>query len=279
MPKSRNTSAANAQSAQNADDQTTAASRGELSQFDLIMLMVMLSQNERSGLLEIHETPHSLECWLHKGRVVHLQSTELMGVPALTLILSQLMSQPQGYFFFKENKSCYRPSMDSSVDGALYHALAHLPEKELPCEGPARFSDPKRIASMEWNEGEQKVLMRVKQGEPLLDITSDARARNQLARLARLGLLKKRSVRTARLILTLTHDVMGVVVVDQKLLRRWQDDLGRRVNDVVLRTDDNELFSFLVKQSPDLGTDLLVPPDIFMRHHLYGGEAVMVRPI
>lgn len=258
---------------------TTATSSGDLEQFDLISIMIMLAQSEKTGLLAIAETPHSLECWITKGRIVHLKSGELLGVPALTLILSQLASKAQGKFLFQEREAYVQPSLDIGIDTAIFQGLVHLPEKPLPCKGPARFTDSKRIASMEWKQSDQEIVLKVNKGMPLSDIAKSAKARSVLWRLSRLGLLRKRKARTARLTLTLTHDVIDAVVIDQKLLKRWQNDLGRRVAGVAICTDEGYEYSFLVKQSPDLGADMLVPPDIFIRNNLYANDPVLVRPL
>ena len=124
-----------------------------------------------------------------------------------------------------------------------------------------------------------KVLRRIEQQTPISELWKDRMARGLISRLLRLGLLKERRSRVARLTVTVTHEVRGVALVDDLIMRRWKEDLVRHPQLLALRDDAGNTYRYPLRSGPNLGTHLLLPPDLIMQTRLRAGESVLVKPI
>lgn len=248
---------------------------GNLEHFDLLQLLTMLAQNAKSGVLTVQQREEQFEAWLLEGRVRHLQFGKLHGV----LALAALLKQSGGQFQFDEGRPCPAPTMNESVDSVALSALGNLPEAPMPFAGPARFTAPERIEAVEWPEADQRVLERIQQQTPMRELWQEARARKLVSRLLRLGLIKERKSRVARLTIAITREVRGVAVVDELILKRWKEDLARQPETLALRDDSGQTYTFVLRGGPGIGTRLLLPPDLIMQTPLRAGESVLAKPL
>ncbi|MFC4452842.1 DUF4388 domain-containing protein [Deinococcus sonorensis] len=245
-----------------------------LETFDFLELLVMLAEGRRTGVLRVFRE-HEFQAWLRDGRIMHLQFGELVGVPALVALLSD----PRGHFNFDENLLHPAPLMDHQMEDVALEALASLPVPDLVLQGPARIAAPERVARMSWSLREENVLREVAAGTPLSQLSQDPQARQLLGRLARLGLLVARRSRVARLTVAMTHEVQGVGVVNESILRRWREDVGKHVSHVAVRDTVGEVHSVPVVGSASAAALLLLPPELMLRTQMHAGDAVLVRPL
>lgn len=246
-----------------------------LEHFDFLHLLRMLADGRKTGLLTVYRPDENFEIWLDQGLVRHMQMGRLHGV----LALAALLNDPKGRFQFEENRFHPNPSLKDSVDTLALEAMSSLPERQMPFAGPARFTDRDRLDSMDWTEEERRILRHIEQQTPVSDLWKDRVARGLVSRLLRLGLLKERRSRVARLSVTVTHQVRGVVVVDDLILRRWKEDLVRHPQLLALRDDEGNTYQFPLRSGPNLGTQLLLPPDLIMQTRLRAGDSVLVKPV
>ncbi|WP_310582666.1 DUF4388 domain-containing protein [Deinococcus sp.] len=248
-------------------------STSSLETFDFLELLYMLAQSRRTGVLRVYRT-QEFQAWLQEGRVRHLEFGYLRGVSAL----SELLADPRGRFNFEEGQIHPDPHLDAEIDVVAMEALADLPTPELLLQGPARISSPERVARMPWTLRQEGVLREIDAGTPLRELTRDPDALQMLSRLARLGLLAPRKSRVARLTIAVTRQVRGVAVIDETILRRWKDDLGRHVSHVALRDPQNVVHTLPISAGPTAGTQLMLPPELLVTTRLHVGDAVLVQP-
>lgn len=246
-----------------------------LEHFDFLQLLRMLAENGKTGVFTVYRSDGNFEAWLENGRVRHLELGRLQSV----LALAALLNDPRGRFHFEEGRRHLNPSMNDTVNAVALAALSSLPEQEMPFPGPARLSAPERLEEMHWSEAEQKILHRIEQQTPLSTLWQDPLARGLVSRLLRLGLIKERKSRVARLTITVTRDVRGVAVIDELIMRRWKEDLKRPPQTLAVRDDAGNVYTFPVRSGPDLGAQLLLPPDVLMQTRLQAGESVLVKPV
>ena len=64
----------------------------------------------------------------------------------------------------------------------------------------------------------------------------------------------------------------GVALVDDLIMRRWKEDLVRHPQLLALRDDAGNTYRFPLRSGPNLGTHLLLPPDL--KRHVVRGQAV-----
>jgi Domain of unknown function (DUF4388) len=253
-------------------------STANLETFDFLELLMMLGDTGRTGVLRVAQpwrTDGNLfEAWMDDGRLRSLTFGTLSGVPALTA----LISDPRGQFNFEEGLTHPEPRLNLAVEAAALDALNQLPVPELVLRGPARLVHPDRVYRMPWSLRQANILAEVEQGRPLRELAEEQDALELLSRLARLGLLSARKSRVARLVLGVTYDVARVAVIDDTILKRWRDDLGRHISHIVLRDPAGHQYTFLVRGGATAGTQLLLPPELMTRSRLNAGESVLVQP-
>ncbi|UQN05867.1 DUF4388 domain-containing protein [Deinococcus sp. QL22] len=250
-------------------------STSSLETFDFLELLYMLSESSKTGALSVHRPDGLFQCWLEQGRVRHLEFEGVEGVPALV----NLLLDAQGRFHFDDGLTHPAPRLDATLDEVAFEALDGSPEHTPLFDGPARLPSPQRVAAMRWTLQEQDVLRQVEAQRPLSDLTTDPAARRMLAKLIRMGLLTPRKSRVARLNVTVTREVRGVVVIDDLILKRWKDDLVRPPQHIAIRDDTGKIHTLPVRGGLDLGAQLLIPTDLLMRTGLRAGDSVLVRPV
>ena len=192
--------------------------------------------------------------------------------------LSDLLADPRGRFNFEEGLIHPDPHLDADIDSVAMEALADLPTPELLLQGAARINSPERVARMPWTLQQERILQDVESGTPLRELSRDPEALQMLSRLVRLGLLVPRKSRVARLTVAVTRQVKGVAVIDETILRRWRDDLGRHVSHIALRDAQNIVHTLPVTLGATAGTQLMMPPELLVRTQLHVGDAVLVQP-
>lgn len=245
-----------------------------LSHFNFLELMQLLAAGGKTGVLSVLRDDETFECSLEVGRVRSLK----MGARRGNLALAALLADPRGQFQFDEGRRDPAPAMDASMDEVALAALAALPEQPLPFDGPGKLAT-ERLDQMSWTVAERRILERIEAQQPLAEVARDPEARQLISRLDRLGLLKARKSRTARLTVTLAQGVRGVVVVDSAIVRRWAGDLGRPPAQLAVRDDAGQTYTFALRMAPDLGHQLQVPTELLMRTGLRSGMSVLVKPL
>lgn len=245
-----------------------------LDHFNFLELLQLLAAGGKTGVLSVTRGAETFECALEAGRVRELK----MGARRGNLALVALLSDPRGQFHFDEGRRAAAPSLDASMDEVALEALAALPEQPLPFDGPGKLAT-ERLDQMTWTVAEQRVLDRIEAQQPLAEVARDPEARRLISRLDRLGLLRPRRSRTARLTVTLAQGVRGVVVVDSAIVRRWSGDLGRPPAQLAVRDDAGQTYTFALRMAPDLGHQLQVPTELLMRTGLRAGMSVLVKPL
>lgn len=246
-----------------------------LETFDFLELLYMLSEQERSGVLTVYRPDGNFQAWLERGRVMHMQFDEDLGASALV----RLMLEPHGRFQFDEGLTHPAPKMDTTLDDLAMEAMEALPLQELPFEGPARITSPERLHRMRWSLKEQDFIQQLTAQKPVIDLSGDPEARRMLQKLHRIGLIAQRKSRVARLTVSITRQVQGVAVIDDLIFKRWKEDIVRHPQQIAVKTDDGQVYTFPVRSGPDLGTQLLVPPELLVRTGLRAGDSVLVRPV
>ncbi|MDO4245989.1 MAG: DUF4388 domain-containing protein [Deinococcus sp.] len=250
-----------------------------LADFDFLQLLLLLAGGKRTGVLRVSRGDDLFQCWLEQGRVRAIQLTsgeqELGGLAALV----SMLRSPSGRFQFDEGLLHPDPPTDSPLDPLAYAALSALPEMELPFTTAARIPDPERLDLFDWTLQEKQIVEKIRAQVPLGELAHDPLARQVAARLARLGILRPRKLRTARLLVTVTHDVSGVVLVDDMIVNRWKNDLVRLPQYVGVRDEGGKSYRFPLRGHPDLGALICIPPDVLTKTRLRGGDSVLVKPL
>ncbi|WP_407570326.1 DUF4388 domain-containing protein [Deinococcus altitudinis] len=248
-------------------------STSSLETFDFLELLYMLTESRRTGVLRVFRD-QEFQAWLLEGRVMHLEFGSLKGVQAL----ADLLGDPRGRFNFEEGQLHPDPHLDTDIDVVAMEALAELPVPALLLQGPARVSSPERVARMPWTLRQQDILRDVEAGTPLNELSQDPDALQMLSRLARLGLLLPRKSRVARLTVAVTREVKRVAVIDETIMRRWRDDLGRHVQHIAVRDPQNRVHVLPATSGMTAGAQLMLPPELLVRTRLHVGDAVLVQP-
>ncbi|WP_019009999.1 DUF4388 domain-containing protein [Deinococcus aquatilis] len=250
-------------------------STSSLETFDFLELLYMLSGSGKTGVLAVYRPDGLFQCWLQGGRVRQIEFGHLRGVEAAV----KLLLDPRGRFHFEDGLTHPEPQLDASLDEVAFEVLDGLPEHKPMFDGPARITSPERVAAMRWTLQQQDVLRQVEAQRPLSDLTRDPGTHHMLAKLVRMHLLAPRKSRVARLSVTVTRTVRGVVVIDDLILRRWKEDLVRPPQHIAVRDDAGNVYTLPVRSGPDLGAQLLIPTDLLMRTGLRAGDSVLVRPV
>lgn len=245
-----------------------------LDHFNFLELLQLLAAGGKTGVLSVTRDAETFECALEGGRVRELK----MGARRGNLALAALLADPRGQFHFDEGRRAASPTLDASMDEVALEALAALPEQPLPFDGPGKLA-AERLDQMSWTVAERRILERIEAQQPLAEVARDPEARRLISRLDRLGLLKPRKSRTARLTVTLAQGVRGVVVVDSAIVRRWAGDLGRPPTQLAVRDEAGQTYTFELRVAPDLGHQLQVATELLMRTGLRAGTSVLVKPL
>jgi len=248
-------------------------STSNLETFDFLELLYMLCESRRTGVLRVYGG-QEFQAWLQNGRIKHLESGRQRGVAAL----SELLADPRGRFNFEEGQVHPEPDLDADIDTVAMEALAGLPISELLLQGPAKISSPERVARMPWTLRQEGLLREVEKGTPLRELAREPEALQLFSRLARLGLLVPRKSRVARLTVAVTREVKKVAVIDEMILKRWREDLGRHVSHIALRDPQNIVHTLPVTLGTTAGAQLMLPPELLVRTRLHVGDAVLVQP-
>ncbi|GGJ90171.1 DUF4388 domain-containing protein [Deinococcus aquiradiocola] len=248
-------------------------STSSLETFDFLELLYMLAESRRTGVLRVYRD-QEFQAWLQDGRVMHVEFGVLRDVSAL----SALLADPRGRFNFDEGQVHPDPHLDTDMDSLAMEALSELPTPELLLQGPGKITSPERVARMPWSLSQERVLREVETGTPLRELARNPEALEMLSRLARLGLLVARKSRVARLTVAVTRQVKGVAVVDETIIRRWREDLGRHFSHIALRDPQNVVHTLPVTVGSTAGTQLMLPPELLVRTRLHVGDAVLVQP-
>ncbi|WP_291425061.1 DUF4388 domain-containing protein [Deinococcus sp.] len=247
----------------------------DLDSFDFLQLLRMLADGGKTGALHIIRDRENFHCWLEDGRVRHLQLGHIEGIGALVT----LMQESRGRFQFDEGQRHHDPQLDTTLDEAVLAASAQLPLLAVPFEGPARLTSAERVAALDWTADEQKLLRRIESQVPLAEVAAEPGGRLLISQLLRLGLLKPRKSRVARLMVGVAREVRGVVLVDDHIFRRWKDDLGRPFRQLAVRDEAGQTYTFPVREGAGLGTQLLVSADLIMQTSLRAGDSVLAKPV
>lgn len=246
-----------------------------LETFDFLELLRMLSEQGRLGVLSVYRPDGTFQAWLEGGLVSHLQFGDALGTAALV----RLMQDPVGRFHFDEGVTHPAPRLNARLDEVVLELLDTLAPPELDFEGPARLTSRERAGALRWSLRDQATLQQIEAQRPVADIARDPHAALLLRKLARIGLIGPRKSRVARLTVTVTREVRGVVLIDEAIFRRWKEDIVRHPQTVALRTDSGEVYTLPVRSGFNLAALLLVPPELLMRTGLRAGESVLARPV
>jgi hypothetical protein len=249
-------------------------STASLEHFDFLELLYLLSGQGRSGALWVYRPDGRFQAWLEAGQVVHLQFGEDRGAAALT----RLLLDPCGRFHFDEGLTHPTPGPRQRLDELALEALEALPGQALPFSGPARITSPERVAAMRWSLKEQDILRQIEAQRPVEELALDPDAQRMLLKLHRINLITPRRSRVARLTVTVTREVRGVVVVDEVIFRRWQEDLARQPQHVAVKAAADQVYTLPVRPAASVVHALLVPTEVLMRTGLRAGDSVLVRP-
>lgn len=248
-----------------------------LDAFDLLELLLMLSGQGKTGLMQVEpagagSAPFLL--WLAAGRVQAVTYGPLRGGAAL----ARMLGAPQGQFVFEPGLRVTAPDLDVSLDDLTWQALDAVALPAPDFSGPGRLTAPERVAALACSLEERTVLRRLEAQEPVGEVAGDPLGARVVAKLVRLGLLAPRRTRVARLTLGVTRQVRGAAVLDETILERWRVSGGGPVSQVAVRLDDGQVLVFPVRGGPDVGNALLLPPEVLVRHALRAGLSVLARP-
>ena len=184
-----------------------------LDAFDLLELLLMLSGQGKTGLMQVEPTgagaaPFLL--WLAAGRVQAVTYGPLRGAAAL----ARMLGAPQGQFVFEPGLRVPAPDLDVSLDDLTWQALDAVALPAPDFSGPGRLTALERVAALACSPEERMVLRRLEAQEPVGEVAGDPLGARVVAKLVRLGLLAPRRTRVARLTLGVTRQVRGAAVLD-----------------------------------------------------------------
>ncbi|GHF31372.1 hypothetical protein HNQ07_000584 [Deinococcus metalli] len=246
-----------------------------LDTFDFLELLYLLTDQGRSGVLTVFRPDGQFQAWIENGTVRQLEFGRERGTKALVM----LMSDPRGRFQFDEGITHPNPLMEAPLDEVTLEVLELLPPSPLGFDGPARFTSRERLNRLRWTLREQNILRLVDAQRPVSEISEDPEARRLLEKLHRIGLLTSRKSRVARLTVTVTREVRGVVLVDDLIFKRWKEDMVRHPQSIAVRADSGEVYTLPVRSGSNLAALLMVPAELLMRTGLHAGDSVLVRPL
>lgn len=254
--------------------------RNSLAGFDLLHLLGVLAAARQTGALRIERpdteagaTQH-FAIWLREGRVVNAEGPHnLQGAPAL----AELLRRPEGTFLFKTGELTDQ-NLDLSTDHFGYQALLLLPPPPLPFTGAAKLVDIDRLNDLGLTPQEAETLEDIDLGMPLSEAADTPQAQAFVARLHKLGLLTRRRLRVARMVVQLTHSVYDQALIDADIYQAWCKVKGEKLDRVQMRLDSGQEYLIPVVPRKNMGAFIKLPPDILIRTGLCVGTAVYLRP-
>ncbi|AFZ68854.1 DUF4388 domain-containing protein [Deinococcus peraridilitoris] len=245
---------------------------GSLQDYDVVELLVTLAASKRSGWFEVHHPKGLFRLAMHQGR----PSQAWLGGARNEAALALLLSDQRGGFVFRPGDAA--PGEAGSLYQWLLSALRLLPVPELIFDGAAKWNAAVPSGEVTLSRFEKLALTRLSEGATLGGLAGDPTLQASAARLARLGLLIPRTVRVARLTLSVWHGGGREAVIDERVVQAWENQLGVFSGKVIFRTQDARVMTLPVNTAPGLGVQLLLSPQAMVLHELRGGETVLVRP-
>ncbi|MFC4639545.1 DUF4388 domain-containing protein [Deinococcus hohokamensis] len=245
-----------------------------LDTYDFLELLYLLGEQRRSGVLQVVRDDGQFCAWLRGGRVQAMQFGQARGAAAL----GRLLRDPRGQSTFLPGALPDTADHDASMDELAFEALDDVPPGELPFEGPGRLTSPERIAALRWTLRERQILQQIEAQRPVAALAREADAARLIMKLCRVGLLVAQRSRLARLTLTVTRQVRGVVVVDEMIWQRWGEGRRRPLERVAVRSEAGAVHTLPVRPGPSLGRQLLIPPELLLQTGFYAGDSVLVQP-
>lgn len=253
-----------------------------LESFDIIELLSILAKGEKTGVLRVYRDQQIFMLWLSHGRVRRMDGAGLDTGPA---VLAQLLGDPRGRFHFEADETVPFPNLDQSHDAFAYAALKLLPPPPLKFEGAGRLEPSERLSELPLDLYEQEVLRGVAEGKTLAELAAarDPRAAPLLGRLTRLRLISERRTRMARLLVQINRQARRgqatTAVVDEIIFGRWRDAVGGHIEQIQVRDErGGAVHRLTVSAAAEVGTFMLLTPELLIRTGLRAGDAVLVRP-
>ncbi|GGK13715.1 hypothetical protein GCM10008955_03810 [Deinococcus malanensis] len=248
-----------------------------LETFDVLELLYLLAGQRRTGALQIIRDDAQFTMWLEGGRVRAVRFGVLSGAGAVR----RLLLDPRGHSTFLPGvQLATPPELDATLDEAVLEALLHdIPVSELPFNGPGRITEPDRVDALRWSPEEQHILRQLEAQQPVGELASSPPATRLLLTLIRMGLLVPRRSRLARLTVVVTHQVRGMVLVDEMICQRWHEALQRSPERVAVKTGTGQVQTLALRAAPGLGRQLLIPPELLLQTGIQGGDSVLVQPV
>ncbi len=266
------------------DQEETAAfsGRNSLSNFDLLHLLTVLATAQQTGALRVErDAPkpalptQQFSIWLSKGRVVQAQGPyNLSGTAAL----AELLRGQGGQFYFQSGELAPAPTFNLSTDEFGYQALLLLPPPELTFGGALRVVSIDRLDELDLTELQLELLENLDLSMPLVDAADTPEAQHFVARLLRLGLLTRRRLRVAHMVVQLTFDTIDQGFIDDAIYQTWCKARSEKIAHAEMRLSSGQEYLLPVAPRKNLGASLLLPPDVLIRTGLSVGEAVLLRP-
>ncbi|ACO45735.1 DUF4388 domain-containing protein [Deinococcus deserti] len=248
-----------------------------LEAFDVLELLYLLAGQRRTGALQVVHNDGRFTMWMEDGRVQALRFGPLSG----SVALRQLLLDPHGHSSFLPGARLPTPlELNATLDEVVIEALLHdIPVSELPFSGPGRITEPPRVNVLKWSDEEQHILRQIDAQHPVGELAVSPAAVRLILTLIRMGLLVPTRSRLARLTVVMTRQVQGMVLVDEVICRRWHEALQRPPARVAVKTGCGMVHTLAVCSAPDLGRQLLIPPELLLQTGIQGGDSVLVQPV
>ena len=209
--------------------------------------------------------------------------------------MQSVLHDERGSFQFSTGLAAPKHTIKANLDNLLLAAVRgleqapRLEEKQTPRPDEVdvpRVLDRNRLASITLAGEEFSVVERIDGQHSVLEIAESAglpfeHVQNVLSRLSALGLIevRRRSARVARLVIGLSHDLLGLeVAVDHTIMQNWEKSQGKRIRQIRIREESGREFIFPAFSAPNLGAYLLLSSNALMRFELRAGANVLAKP-
>jgi Domain of unknown function (DUF4388) len=246
-----------------------------LETFDFVELIAMLAKGGKTGALHVERDRREFSLYLQDGRIRQMEGGALSGPAAM----AEILRDPRGRFHFEPGEKAPAPDLDLAHETFAMEALKLLPPPPLKFPGIGRLDDPERFAELGLSLREHEIVQAVGAGQPLGELARHPDAAALLGRLQRLRLITERKTRVARLVVQVTQQVSGVVVVDESIYKRWRDTEAAPIKLVQVRHEQSgKVHQLPVRPVPGVGSFIQLPPELMIRTGLKAGESVLVRP-
>lgn len=259
--------------------------RNTLAGFDLLHLLGVLAAAGQSGVLDIErpqaagpvgtQAAQNFAITLRGGRVVSAQGPYNLTGPA---VLAELLRRPEGTFLFRSVAFAADEPQESAVstDSFGYQALLLLPPPPLPFAGAARLVSIERLTELGLTPQEAELLEDLDLGMPLRDAADTPQAQAFVARLHKLGLLARRKLRVARLVVRLSQG--PDCLIDDDIYQAWCRIKGENITHAEMRLDTGGDYLLAVTPRKKLGAAVALSAEVLLRTGLRVGQAVLMRP-